>query len=117
MEIMQVVWEGEEWKGEVESALLEMKRVLRGRGTMIIIETLGTGNVEPVEKENLQQYFSFLEERGFQRSWIRTDYRFDSREEALELVEFFFGEEMLSEIGNESKPVLPECTGFWWLKE
>ncbi len=111
-----VVWEGEEWEGEVESALLEMQRVLRGGGTMIVIETLGTGNIEPVEKENLKPYFTFLEESGFQRSWIRTDYRFDSREEALELVEFFFGEEMVSEIGNESKPVLPECTGLWWLK-
>ena len=111
-----VVWEGEEWEGEVESDLLEIKRVLRGGGTMIVIETLGTGNIEPVEKENLKPYFNFLEESGFQRSWIRTDYRFDSREEALELVEFFFGEEMVSEIGNESKPVLPECTGLWWLK-
>ena len=111
-----VVWEGEEWEGEVESALLDMQRVLRGGGTMIVIETLGTGNIEPVEKENLKPYFNFLEESGFQRSWIRTDYRFDSREEALELVEFFFGEEMVSEIGNESKPVLPECTGLWWLK-
>ena len=93
-----------------------MKRVLRSGGTMIIIETLGTGNIEPVEKDDLKSYFTFLESRGFQRSWIRTDYRFDSREEALELVEFFFGEEMVREIGNESKPVLPECTGLWWLK-
>jgi len=54
--------------------------------------------------------------RGFQRSWIRTDYRCDSQEEALELVEFFFGEEMISKIGNGNKPVLPECTGLWWLK-
>jgi len=111
-----VVWEGEEWKREVESALLEMKRVLRSGGTMIIIETLGTGNIEPVEKDDLKPYFTFLESRGFKRSWIRTDYRFNSREEALELVGFFFGEEMVGEIGNESKPVLPECTGLWWLK-
>jgi ubiquinone/menaquinone biosynthesis C-methylase UbiE len=112
-----VVWEGEKWKREVESALLEMRRVLRRGGTMIIIETLGTGNIEPVEKDDLKSYFDFLEERDFQRSWIRTDYRFDSREEALELVEFFFGEEMVSEIGNESKPILPECTGLWWLEQ
>jgi len=111
-----VVWEGKEWKGEVESALQEMKRVLRSGGTMIIIETLGTGNIEPVEKDDLKPYFTFLESRGFQRSWIRTDYRFDSREEALELVEFFFGEEMVGEIGNENKPILPECTGLWGLK-
>jgi len=111
-----VVWEGEEWKREVESALLEIKRVLRSGGTMIIIETLGTGNIEPVKKDDLKPYFAFLESRGFQRSWIRTDYRFDSREEALELVEFFFGEEMVGEIGNENKPILPECTGLWWLK-
>jgi ubiquinone/menaquinone biosynthesis C-methylase UbiE len=111
-----VVWEGEDWKGEVESALLEMKRVLRSGGTMIIVETLGTGKEHPVESDDLYPYFTFLESRGFQRSWIRTDYRFDSREEALELVEFFFGEEMVREIGNENKPILPECTGLWWLK-
>ncbi len=111
-----VVWEGEDWKGEVENALLEMKRVLRSGGTMIIVETLGTGKEHPVESDDLYPYFNFLESRGFQRSWIRTDYRFDSREEALELVEFFFGEEMVREIGNENKPILPECTGLWWLK-
>lgn len=110
-----VVWEGEEWIGEVENALLEMKRVLRSGGTMIIIETLGTGKEHPVEPEGLNPYFIFLESRGFQRSWIRTDYRFDNREEALELVEFFFGEEMVRKIGNENKPVLAECTGLWWL--
>lgn len=93
-----------------------MKRVLRSGGTMIIIETLGTGKEHPVEPEGLNPYFIFLESRGFQRSWIRTDYRFDNREEALELVEFFFGEEMVRKIGNENKPVLPECTGLWWLK-
>ncbi len=111
-----VVWEGENWKEEVKEALQEMKRVLRRGGTMIIIETLGTGNTEPVVKDDFKQYFTFLGSRGFQRSWIRTNYRFDSREEALELVEFFFGDEMVSEIGNERKPVLPECTGLWWLK-
>jgi ubiquinone/menaquinone biosynthesis C-methylase UbiE len=111
-----VVWEGEDWKGEVENALLEMKRVLRSGGTMIIVETLGTGKEHPAESDDLYPYFNFLESRGFQRSWIRTDYRFDSREEALELVEFFFGEEMVREIGNENKPILPECTGLWWLK-
>ncbi len=111
-----VVWEGEEWKREVDSALLEMKRVLRSGGTIIIIETLGTGNIEPGEKGDLKPYFTFLESQGFQRSWIRTDYCFENQEEALELVEFFFGEEMISKIGDGSKPVLPECTGLWWLK-
>ena len=111
-----MVWGGEDWKQQVDSALLEMKRVLSKEGTIIIIETLGTGNTQPVEIDKLSHYFDYLIQKGFQRSWIRTDYRFDSRDEALELVQFFFGEDMLEKIGNENNPILPECTGIWWKK-
>ena len=109
-----VVWEDKKWKGELESALLEIRRVLRPEGKIIIIETLGTGNELPEEPDKLREYFGFLEHKGFQRSWIRTDYRFDSHREARELVDFFFGEEMLNKIGKEPQPILPECTGIWW---
>ncbi len=109
-----MVWEGEKWKKEVEKALQEIKRVLRKGGTLIIIETLGTGNKDPVEIDKLRPYLNFLEDNGFQRTWIRTDYCFINRNEAQELVEFFFGEEMVGKIGDEEQPVLPECTGLWW---
>ena len=93
-----------------------MERLLRKGGTLVIIETLGTGENQPQAPEKLQGYYQYLESAGFDRTWIRTDYRFRSRSEASELVEFFFGEEMLPKIGPGDQPVLPECTGIWWLQ-
>ena len=111
-----VVWEDRKWKHELESALLEIRRVLRPGGTIILIESLGTGNEQPLEPDKLREYLMFLEHQGFQRSWIRTDYRFDNHKEAQELVNFFFGKEILNKIGKEPQPILPECTGIWWLR-
>ncbi len=111
-----VVWEDKKWKPELESAFLEIRRVLRPGGMIIIFETLGTGNEQPEEPDKFREYFGFLEHQGFQRSWIRTDYQFDSHGEARELANFFFGEEILSKIGKEPQPILPECTGIWWLR-
>ena len=110
-----MIWEKEKWKKEVKKTLQEIKRVLRKGGTLIIIETLGTGNNDPVEIDKLKPYLNFLEDSGFRKSWIRTDYCFINRKEAQELVEFFFGEEMVGKIGDEEQPVLPECTGLWWI--
>ncbi|NQS90912.1 MAG: class I SAM-dependent methyltransferase, partial [Chloroflexi bacterium] len=85
------VWEDENWQTALETGLKEIDRLLREDGTVIIIETLGTGTENPQELEKLQPYFRFLDNSGFQRSWIRTDYLFQDREEALELTGFFFG--------------------------
>jgi ubiquinone/menaquinone biosynthesis C-methylase UbiE len=111
------VWGGENWREQVDQGIREIKRVLRREGKIIIIESLGTGTKDPEEPDKLKGYFSYLENLGFQRTWIRTDYQFDHREEALELTEFFFGEEMLDNIGSEKSPVLPECTGIWWFTQ
>ncbi len=112
-----VVWEEKNWEGALEAGLLEVSRLLREEGTIIIIETLGTGVERPDPPEKLQEYFQYLEAEGFQQTWLRTDYQFIDRKEALELVQFFFGEEMLEKIGNEPHPVLPECTGIWWKRK
>lgn len=42
-----VVWHKETWQAELGKALAEMKRVLRPGGTIIILETLGTGKDKP----------------------------------------------------------------------
>jgi SAM-dependent methyltransferase len=110
------VWEGDDWEQELNKGILEANRVLRRGGMMIVIETLGTGNKQPEELDKLSPYLRYLEDRGFQRSWIRTDYRFNNWDEAHELVEFFFGEEMVEKIGKQNSPILPECTGIWWKK-
>jgi ubiquinone/menaquinone biosynthesis C-methylase UbiE len=110
-----VVWEENDWKASLHEGLKEIKRVLRKEGSVVIIETLGTGNREPQPPDKLKPYFSYLEEQGFQSSWIRTDYQFRNLDEAYDLTAFFFGEEMLENILLEPEPILPECTGIWSL--
>lgn len=112
-----VVWEGSGWKPALLKGLKELKRVLRKEGKVILIETLGTGVVKPQPPEALVPYFNFLEDHGFQQTWIRTDYKFHNMEEARQLVNFFFGEEMLPKIKGTAEPILPECTGIWVSQE
>ena len=111
------VWEEKDWGAALLEGLREIKRVLRNGGPTIIIETLGTGVEEPQPPDKLEPYFYFLEDLGFSRTWIRTDYRFNNREEALELTKFFFGREMLNHITDDEEPILPECTGLWWCRD
>ena len=72
-----------------------MRRVLRPGGTIIIIETLGTGETEPHPMADwFAEYFDFLEnDLGFQSTWIRTDFKFDSLDQAAATISFFFGDE------------------------
>ncbi len=104
-----------DWKMELNRGLQEMKRIARKNGTLVIIETLGTGHETPIHPKELIHYFDFLEGSGFQRTWIRTDYRFTSMEEAQNLSRFFFGNAMVQQIKrSEAGIILPECTGIWW---
>jgi len=112
-----VVWDEQNWVMSLEAGLQEIDRLLRDEGTAIIIETLGTGVESPEPPEKLQDYFQYLERKGFQRVWLRTDYKFKDQDEAVELSRFFFGEEMLEKIGKGLQPVLPECTGIWWKRK
>ncbi len=109
-----VVWEEDDWQPSLLAGLNEVKRVLRNEGTAIIIETLGTGVEKPQRLDKLEPYFNALEKYGFSQTWIRTDYKFHNRKEAQELTSFFFGDEMLGKLTEDTEPVLPECTGLWW---
>ncbi len=106
----------ETWRAEVSQVLAEMKRALRPGGTIIILETLGTGYERPHAPHNLVAYYAFLEEAGFCSSWIRTDFQFESLEEAKNLIHFFFGEALAEKAVEENWIILPECTGIWWLE-
>ncbi len=111
--VYTVVWE-EDWRTELSKALTELSRPLRPGGNLIILETLGTGFVTPHPPEVMLPYFAYLEnEAGFTRSWIRTDYRFASVEEARELTSFFFEDDMTDRLISLDPPILPECTGIW----
>jgi ubiquinone/menaquinone biosynthesis C-methylase UbiE len=105
----------ETWRPEIDQAIQQMRRVLRPHGTMIIIETLGTGYETPhPPTDALADYYARLEnEHGFTRTWIRTDFEFKSVAEAAERTRFFFGDELADRILRESLKILPECTGLW----
>jgi len=108
------VWGGAEWRAALQDGLNEIQRILRPGGKIIIIETQGTGTEKPRPPEHLEAYFDWLTEAGFERGWTRTDYRFESLEEAVELSTFFFGEEMGRQVREKNWVILPECTGIWW---
>jgi ubiquinone/menaquinone biosynthesis C-methylase UbiE len=111
-------WYPDSWRVEISLALGQMRRALRRGGTAIILETLGTGRESPQPPTPaLASYYAMLEgEFSFAPSWIRTDYRFESIEEADRLTRFFFGDELADGVARESLIVLPECTGVWTLR-
>ena len=109
-------WYPDSWLRLIDQCLSEKKRILRPGGTIIVIETLGTGRETPQPPtEDLAAYYSHLEkDLGFSARSIRTDYRFQSVSEAVESCRFFFGEELAQEVASRNSPFLPECTGIWW---
>ncbi len=111
-----VGWYPMTWRDEVGRALAEMRRVLRPRGTAVLLETLGTGHEAPQPPhDGLAQLYRWLEdEQGFTATWIRTDYQFASLAEAEELTRFFFGDALADRIQQEGLTLLPECTGVWY---
>lgn len=112
-------WYPDRWRAEARRAIDEMLRVLKPGGVAVAIETLGTGFEEPTPPSPiLAEYYDWLErDRGFTRTWCRTDYRFESVEEAESLARFFFGEELADRIARERLTELAECTGVWWRRK
>jgi ubiquinone/menaquinone biosynthesis C-methylase UbiE len=109
------VWHPEHWQREADVWLAEARRVLRESGTIILFESLGTGNESPQRLAHLENFYNWLDDRGFKNKWMRTDYLFESPEQAGEIAGFFFGNEMKTRILQERITILPECTGVWWL--
>lgn len=114
-----VGWHPSDWQAQVGAAVDEMLRVLKPGGTALIIETLGTGTEDPAPpNEGLAAYYAWLErERGFRQTWVRTDYLFNSLDEAETLTRFFFGDALADRVRRENLVALPECTGIWWRDE
>jgi len=107
------VWNPDSWRIELEKWLGEMKRVLTAGSFIVLFESLGTGNESPIKLDHLKDFYSWLDEIGFDYKWIRTDYRFDSLEEAEYLSRFFFGDDLGDKVKQNNWVVLPECTGVW----
>ncbi len=107
---------GDTWQQPLTQAIDQMRRVLRPGGTIIIIETLGTGETEPKPPADwFAEYFDFLEDKlGFRSTWVRTDYQFASLDEAVELLSFFWDAEFGETARRNNWIITPECTGIWW---
>jgi len=110
------VWNQELNTTELDVWLNEMKRVLQNGGMIVLFESLGTGNESPIRLEHVESTYQWLDANGFENKWIRTDYQFESVDEAVELAGFFFGEDMANRVRAERLVILPECTGVWWKK-
>jgi SAM-dependent methyltransferase len=110
---------GERWRAAAQALLSESLRLLKPGGTLLVIETLGTGRSRPeAPSPGLARWYAWLEcERGLSGSWVRTDYRFPSRDEADSLTRLFFGSSFAYEPGPGGSVVLPECTGIWWKRK
>ena len=110
------VWNPEKQTSELDIWLDEMKRVLRRDGTILLFESLGTGNEQPVRLEHVESTYRWLDANGFENQWMRTDYQFETVDEAADLAGFFFGADMDLRIREKRSNILPECTGVWWKK-
>ena len=108
--------EVEDGAGNLQEAIAEMKRILRPGGTIIIFETMGTGEESPKPPNMLKNYYKRLqEEYGFSYRWIRMDYQFEDVAQAAELTQFFFGDEWVERVKQKQSNIVPECAGIWWL--
>ena len=107
---------GEIWRTGLERGLSEVNRILRPDGTLILIESLGTGFETPHTPEVLVDYLAYLDAAGFKSTWIRTDYLFKDLTEARALIGFFFGDDTIPMWETEGGVLVPECTGLWWKK-
>lgn len=110
------VWNQQNGQDELDQWLTEMQRVLRRDGTIILFESLGTGNEEPIRLEHVRSTYQWLDDNGFENKWLRTDYQFESVDEAADLAGFFFGADMADRVREKQSIILPECTGVWWRK-
>jgi len=104
-----------EIEGVAEILLRGAAKNLRPGGAIVLIESLGTNvDVPAPPDDKLATLYERLEVRhGFAKAVIRTDYRFESNEDAVRVMGFFFGERMVDGILRRKSPIIPEWTGVW----
>ena len=109
-------WNPDAWRDDVRAWVAELERLLLPDGTVVLIETMGTGVDTPFfGGHSLEPFHDFVVNTlGFAHRVVRTDYAFDTVDAAAETLGFFFGERMASKVRAEGWRVVPECTGVYW---
>jgi ubiquinone/menaquinone biosynthesis C-methylase UbiE len=103
-----------EWRPEFEAIASEMKRILRPKGAIVLIETMGSLHIwDKVPDKNVELYDYFEKELCLKRTIIRTDYKFATIEEAVDFSTFFFGNEVGAEVSEIGELIVPEATAVW----
>jgi ubiquinone/menaquinone biosynthesis C-methylase UbiE len=103
-----------EWRAEFEVIVQEMRRILRHRGTVVLIETMGSLQIwNDAPDRTVELYNYFEKELGLKKTIIRTDYKFSNIDEAVDLWTFFFGDEAGAEIKHIGESIVPEATAIW----
>ena len=107
-------WSADDWRKQVGTALSHLERVTCAGGTVVIIETLGTGSESPSPTAELLEYYEWLEtQRGYVRTSIRSDYLFPSVDDAERVMGAFFGDDFAAKVRDRQWRRIPECTGIW----
>jgi ubiquinone/menaquinone biosynthesis C-methylase UbiE len=111
-----VGWNPSGWIDEVDAHVRELARAIRPGGSIVLIETMGTGVSAPFEGGHALEPFHrhVVERLGFAHRCVRTDYAFESVDDAAERAGFFFGERMAAKVRANGWRVLPEHTGVYW---
>jgi ubiquinone/menaquinone biosynthesis C-methylase UbiE len=109
-------WNPTGWRDDLQKWVRELERVVRPGGKLVLIETMGTGVDTPFAGgHSLEPFHAFVTDTlGFSHRALRTDYAFDSVDEAIDTLGFFFGERLISRIREHQWKVVPECTGLYW---
>ena len=111
-----VAWHPDSWRDEIGAMMSEMERIVRPGGTMILLETLGTGYESPhLPNDGLATLYAWWHwEKGLNSTWVRTDLKYENVEHAAQSLSFFFGDEFGERVRREQLTIIPECTGLWW---
>jgi len=78
--------------------LKEVRRVVTSSGVIVIIENAGDDEFCSLSKDSISDDGKWYTSHGFERTILETSFRFDTLDEARELLSFYFGEEVGSTI-------------------
>ena len=77
----------------IKDGLSELDRVTKSDGRIIIVDSAGDDEFCALSPKNIASNPDWWKSQGFQATIIETSFRFDSLEEANELLGFYFGDD------------------------